>query len=216
MAIAIDDGDNYYPEEDAELSEEECQEIEEAIDLVFERDRRLAAEWARQLLDRQDFVILDTETTSLGPKAEIAQIAVINHLGQSLLNTLVKPIGIIEPGAARVHGITKERCQDAPSWPEVYEQLKTILAGTKRLIIYNADFDIRMIKQCCDRHGLSWAISSAVVECAMLMYSQYVGDWNNYRGNYRWQKLPSGNHSAVGDCRATLDVIRKMAKEVRA
>lgn len=45
----------------------------------------------------------------------------------------------------------------------------------------------------------------------MQWYSQFVGDWNDYYNNYRWQKLPSGDHSAIGDCRATLKVIEKMA-----
>jgi DNA polymerase-3 subunit epsilon len=46
----------------------------------------------------------------------------------------------------------------------------------------------------------------------MLKYAEFVGEWNDYHGNYRYQKLPGGDHTAVGDCRATLKVIKKMAK----
>lgn len=35
-------------------------------------------------------------------------------------------------------------------------------------------------------------------------------------GNNRWQKLPGGDHSALGDARATLAVIRKMAGELNS
>ena len=45
----------------------------------------------------------------------------------------------------------------------------------------------------------------------MLEYAKFVGEWNNYHGNYRWQKLEGGDHSAAGDCLATLEVIRTMA-----
>ena len=45
----------------------------------------------------------------------------------------------------------------------------------------------------------------------MLMYAQFVGEWNPRHGDYRWQRLPSGDHSAIGDCRATLALIHKMA-----
>ncbi|NJO78661.1 MAG: hypothetical protein HC827_09085 [Cyanobacteria bacterium RM1_2_2] len=45
----------------------------------------------------------------------------------------------------------------------------------------------------------------------MKWYSQWVGEWNELHGDYRWQKLPSGDHSALGDCRATLTIIQEMA-----
>ena len=48
-------------------------------------------------------------------------------------------------------------------------------------------------------------------ECAMGWYSQYVGEPGK-RGGYRNQKLPGGDHSALGDCRATLAVIETMAR----
>ena len=40
----------------------------------------------------------------------------------------------------------------------------------------------------------------------------YAGQWDDYYQNYRWQRLPEGDHSALGDCRATLEVIRRMAQ----
>jgi DNA polymerase-3 subunit epsilon len=47
----------------------------------------------------------------------------------------------------------------------------------------------------------------------MHWYAQFVGDWNEYHGNYKWQRLPGGDHSALGDCRATLAVLKEMAAE---
>jgi DNA polymerase-3 subunit epsilon len=40
----------------------------------------------------------------------------------------------------------------------------------------------------------------------------WVGE-PGWRGGFRWQKLPGGDHSAIGDARATLAVIRRMAGE---
>ncbi|MEM7803199.1 MAG: hypothetical protein AAF633_28675 [Chloroflexota bacterium] len=45
----------------------------------------------------------------------------------------------------------------------------------------------------------------------MLRYSEYVGEWNSYRQSYKWQTLPAGDHSALGNCLATLGVIKEMA-----
>ena len=42
----------------------------------------------------------------------------------------------------------------------------------------------------------------------MLQYAQFVGQWNDQYGNYRWHKLRGGDVTALGDCLATLDLIR--------
>jgi DNA polymerase-3 subunit epsilon len=42
-------------------------------------------------------------------------------------------------------------------------------------------------------------------------YSQFVGEPGK-RGGYKYQKLPGGDHSALGDCRATLKVLKDMAR----
>jgi DNA polymerase III subunit epsilon len=54
-------------------------------------------------------------------------------------------------------------------------------------------------------------LGRASYECAMLAYSDWIGNWNEYHGNNRWQRLPGGDHTALGDCRATLKVLRKIA-----
>jgi hypothetical protein len=46
--------------------------------------------------------------------------------------------------------------------------------------------------------------------CAMEQYAAWCGDYSEYHGNFRWQRL-NGGHRALGDCRATLDLIRGMA-----
>jgi DNA polymerase-3 subunit epsilon len=44
----------------------------------------------------------------------------------------------------------------------------------------------------------------------------FVGDWNDYHDNYKWHKLRGGDHSALGDCLATLELIRQMASARKA
>ncbi len=46
----------------------------------------------------------------------------------------------------------------------------------------------------------------------MRRYAAYVGEPSK-RGGYRSQKLPGGDHSALGDAFATLRLIEKMATE---
>ncbi len=44
----------------------------------------------------------------------------------------------------------------------------------------------------------------------MIPYSDWVGDWNDYWGNYTWQPL-NGGHRARGDCFAVIGCFRAMA-----
>lgn len=192
-------------------------------------DRQQAALWAHEILSKRNWVILDTETTGLENNDQICQIAAIDHEGKTLIDTLVKPTVSISAGAQSVHGISDADVQTVGSFDEVFlELLKAI--GNRSLIVYNAEFDLRLIQQSLKAHNIyirfegkdrtvatgvklwpySW-INWFPVHCAMHWYSQWVGDYSEYHGNYRWQRLPSGDHTALGDCRATLEVIRKMA-----
>ncbi len=166
--------------------------------------------WARSLLERQDWVLLDTETTGLSPQDEIVQIAVLGPDGRSLMDTYVSPTRSIPADATAIHGITDSDVQGAPMFPEVFDELKRIISG-KTVVIYNAVFDLRLIQQTLNIHGVtSLGIDEDQVECAMLQYSAWCGErWPG--GGYKWQKLRGGDHTALGDCRATLEVIRRMA-----
>lgn len=160
------------------------------------------------LKDPNKYVILDTETTGLYP-CEIVQIAIIDLSGKTLLNTLVKPTRKIESGAAAIHGITENTVANAPTFKEIYEQVKSII-NHKTVLIYNASFDSPTLDLCCSVYGLSMFEYNEF--CIMELYSEFVGEWNDYFGSNKWQKLPGGDHSALGDCLATLEVIKYIAQ----
>jgi DNA polymerase-3 subunit epsilon len=177
-------------------------------DDMFELDHQSAITWARTvLLDRNNLVILDTETTGLDEYAEIVQIGMIDGNGNTLINSFVKPLRGTQPETRKVNGITDEMVADAPFFNMLYPQVKSHIEG-KRLVIYNANYDMRMMNQAL---GERVVLLNTTIECAMEQYAKYVGEWNDYRCSYRWQKLPSGDHSAIGDCLATLKIIQKMA-----
>jgi DNA polymerase-3 subunit epsilon len=171
-------------------------------------DRNAAAQWAADLIQRHNWVILDTETTCLDLTGEIIQVGVLNPYGQVLLDVMVRPQGKIEKAAQEVHGITDRMVAAAPPFPVVYELLVEILRN-RQVVIYNADFDRRMLFQCAGRHQVPF--ETMTTTCAMLQYARWFGDWNSHRGDYKWQRLPGGDHTAIGDCRAVLALIRQMA-----
>lgn len=174
----------------------------------------------RKALTGQSFLVLDTETTGLYD-GEIVQLALIDSDGQTWINTLIKPVKPIPADATAIHGITDEMCKDAPSWPEVADILKSDLHG-KRLVVYNAVFDRGMMHKSQERHNLpkiEWK-DIASWHCAMEAYAEYWGDYNSYRGNFKWQKLEAAAgrcgvkvenaHQALGDCLMTLGVVKHM------
>lgn len=176
--------------------------------------KQSAIQWARKTLaippDR--WCILDTETTGLDENAEVIQVGLIDGAGKVLMdNALCKPFAPIPAEATAVHRITNAMVSDAPSFFKVYSELTRLTEG-RVVVIYNKTYDLRLIRQSLREFSTPPPFMPARVECAMLPYSDYVGEWNDYHQNFRWQKLAGGDHSAVGDCLATLEVIKRMAR----
>lgn len=172
----------------------------------FCSDRIEEIEWARAMLESGG-VILDTETTDLW--GDIIQVGICDMQGNILLDTLVATEQAIAPGAFAVHGIDAARLDGAPSFTQVQPRIYDALHG-RQLVIYNRSYDWPLLRDQCAEYHLPPPRTNDQY-CAMLHYSQFVGDWSQYHGDYRWQALPGGDHSAIGDCLATLDVIRRMA-----
>ncbi|MEG4306848.1 3'-5' exonuclease [Microcoleus sp. D3_18a_C4] len=179
-------------------------------DRIIEQDRVRAVKWARDELSKDDWVILDTETTGLH-NAEIVEIAIVSHTGETLLNTLIKPSISIPADVVAIHGIGDEMVADAPSFPEVYSQIVQALEG-KRCFIYNAAFDIQILDYCRRLHNLESFHLSRRYECVMTWHAQWAGDWSYYHESYRWHPL-DGGHRALGDCLAALERIKRIAAD---
>lgn len=173
---------------------------------------------------RQNWVILDTETTGL-ERGEIVQIAIIGMDGQPLIDTLVKPVRSIPWDAQRIHGITDEMCARSPGWREIAPRVQQIIQG-KDLLVYNATYDRKMMHQAGEAAGMlkiEWRELANWV-CIMEAYAEFHGEWNEYRGSFKWQKLTDAAwrlgverkdaHSAFGDCVMTRGVFLALAKSL--
>lgn len=171
-------------------------------------DKRDAIEQAKQIVNNPDnYVILDTETTGLY-NCEIVQIGIIDLAGNTLLDTLVKPTCIISEGSTAIHGITAADVANALTFKPVRDLIE-LMTRSKIVIIYNDTFDNEVLRHCCKVNHLNYLEYESI--CAMELYSNFVGEMHPYFNNYRWQKLPGGDHTAIGDCKATLSVIKSMA-----
>lgn len=179
---------------------------EEQHEAFLKEAEQEAAEWARGVLADPAAVILDTETTGL--EGRIVDIAIIRADGTVILNTLINPECPIPAGASNIHGITDEMVKDAPTFKDVFSQIKTITEGASRVVIYNASFDTSILNWDCYRCEVTLNFRA---ECAMLQYAAYYGDWSHHHKSFKWQRL-NGGHRALGDCLATLERIKSMAR----
>lgn len=194
-------------------------DIPEEVFLVAEEnghrnpeDFAVSVYWANKIIrNKDDYVILDTETTGLNKNDVVVQVGIIDVEGNTLLDSLIRPSQRkrIPKAATDIHGISIEDLTDAPPFHQVAVKIKEACAD-KTVVIYNSDYDIDLLDQTAEQEGVA-PINFANTFCAMKLYSKFKGQWNSYYGEYRWQKLPSGDHSAVGDCQATLKLLQKMA-----
>jgi DNA polymerase III subunit epsilon len=189
------------------------------LEALLAQKKRSAANQARLWLEH-GAVIVDFETTGIR-QAEIIQIGAISIDGEVLMDTFVRPTGRISPGATQIHGINDAMVADAPIFTEIQATLRDILKGYVAAVAYNSDYEMGVLKAECRRHHLT-PIRPKRWDCAMITYADYWGVWNATRRSFVWQKLVNacrqqgiptdGAHSAIGDCRMTLALLRVMAQ----
>jgi DNA polymerase-3 subunit epsilon len=158
-------------------------------------------------------VVLDSETTGLKSPVGFVEVAIADPEGNPLINSTIRPKLPIEPGAAKVHGYTVNALKGSPSFREIYSDILDAISG-RRIVVYNARYDRRVFDTEVSMLGARALLAGRYLpawECAMGWYSQFVGEPGK-RGGYKYQKLPGGDHSALGDCRATLKVLKDMAR----
>lgn len=172
---------------------------------TFHQDFNEAIAWAKNVMaNKSQYVILDTETTGLDKTAQPIEITITDLSKNPLLNTRIKPTVPIHPKATEVHGISVEDLENEPLYSEYHRMVQNVTRG-KKVLIFNEQYDTRIIQQVCTAFDLHYSMADAVTECVMIPFSIYQGEWNSNYHNYKWAKLPGGDHTALGDCHAVVD-----------
>lgn len=177
-----------------------------------------AAEIARSIIQKNP-VYLDTETTGLNSTDEIIEISIIDSDGTPLVETLVKPSRPIPAEATAIHGITNEEVATARSWPVVWPQVRGALFG-RMVVIYNADYDLRLMAQSHTRYNLPWKERLNTFDLLKL-YAEYRGEWDPRRRAYKYQSLAAAGrqcninlpnaHRSTADTLLTRALLHHMA-----
>lgn len=181
---------------------------------------------AKSLLKRSDWVVMDTETTGLDDQAQAVQIGILSPSGDVLIDRLIKPTIPIPPEASQIHGIYDRHVATAQTIVEMEPELRGYLEG-QIVVVYNAPYDARILIQSFRPHYPErlWHWSTNINYADIMEpYTNYWGEWSDYHGCYKWQRLTAAcaqqgveiedAHSAIGDCRMTLALIRKLAGDL--
>jgi DNA polymerase-3 subunit epsilon len=109
--------------------------------------------------------------------------------------------------------------QKALAWPSVWPNVREHLLN-RPVGIYNAEFDLRMMRQSMERYRLPWRENLNAFDILQL-YSEYRGVWDPYKKSYRFFKLEEAGrqlgisipnaHRAVVDARLARAVLHRLA-----
>lgn len=198
--------------------------IEYCVDrAVYSKGEELGAELIKfahlmpytPITSNMDLIVLDVETTGLSNITdEILQLSIIDGNNEILFNSYIKPYKNNRWEEAEcVHGIKPTDVEEAPYPHEIIPLLKGILENVNMVVGYNVLFDIGFL----EKWGLDFSKKS--VYDVMTEFAPIYGEYDEYYGNYRWQKLQTcaeyygyefNAHDSLEDVKATLFCYNKM------
>lgn len=166
-------------------------------------------------------IFLDTETTGTGPGDLICEISIVDVDGKMLFDRLVNPGRPIPAESSAVHGITDADVANEAHWPELCPEIEAILKN-RAIGIYNADFDMRLLRQTHQAYNLPWTLTNDQAFCVMKLFAAYYGEWNPRYNGFNFQKLElagkicnlneRNTHHAIDDARLTAELLQYLAK----
>ena len=170
-------------------------------------------------------MVFDTETTGLYYGAQVVEIAIVDHQGKPLLDSLVRPTAPIPASASAIHGITDNDVAGAPTlvdlWPTIASAWRT---GT--LFAYNLPYDLRVLDRSFrllgSPHDFEY-IGTMYCRCIMKLYTDFYGDWSERHQSNTSQSLGAAAaqcgiqvqvqaHRALSDAQTALAVLEYMAR----
>lgn len=187
---------------------------------MFRRRPHPASLIAKEILN-QNPLFIDTETTGKRPIDVIVEIAVVDIQGNIIFNSLINPKRRIPKDSTKIHLITNQIVENAPTWPEVWTFLETVFKD--RLICsYNIDYDWRLLKQSTKRAKMQWHLKNSSTFCVMKLFAYWYGEWSNYHKDYTYQSLEFAqkycnikggpSHRALNDALGCVSVLKYIAE----
>ena len=172
-------------------------------------------------MDKDRILALDTETTGVGPNAEILQLSVIDGEGAMRMNQYFRPKKNSSwPEAEKVNHISPAMVSKCPFILDHKEEIQEMLGNAEAIVGYNLPFDVQMLLQ----SGLTLPDPKKTIYIDIMPpFSEKYGERDPFTGNIRWQKLITcakhygydgeGWHDSLADTKATIYCFWKMIED---
>lgn len=159
-------------------------------------------------------IVLDTETTGLDPADghRVLEIGAVEIVHQSLtgkvFHVLINPERDVPQEAVRVHGHSFAMLQDKPVFASVADDFLAFI-GDSRLVIHNAEFDVRFINAELARLGRAAIGMDRVVDSLALARKKHPGapaSLDALCDRYRIDRSRRVRHGALLDAEILVEV----------
>lgn len=159
-------------------------------------------------------IVLDTETTGLDPSAghRLVEIGAVEILRQCatgrVFHSLINPERDVPEDAVRVHGHTAEILKEKPVFGDVVDDFMAFV-GEDRLVIHNAEFDLRFLNAELARAGRQSIDLDRVVDTLALARKRHPGQPNTLDAlcdRYRIDRSRRIRHGALLDAEILVEI----------
>lgn len=126
-------------------------------------------------------IVLDTETTGMDPAegdklVEIGCIELENHMPTGrTYHQYINPERDVPAEVVAVHGLTYERLKKEPTFGEVVGDFLDFIGSDSKLVIHNAEFDMKFINAEIKTYGFSSIDPKRIVDTLIMARRKFPG-----------------------------------------
>ncbi len=166
-------------------------------------------------------IVLDTETTGLDYKSghkliEIACVEIENRkFTGNEFHSYLNPERSIDPGAVKIHGLSRDFLSDKPRFSEIYTELLDFIKDSE-LLIHNAEFDLGFLNNELQQNKVNQKIEDHVeniIDTLLMARQMHPGQRNSLdvlTDRYNIQGYDRSYHGALIDSKILGEVYLSM------
>jgi DNA polymerase-3 subunit epsilon len=163
-------------------------------------------------------IILDTETTGLDPSrgdrlVEIGAIEIVNQIATgAVYHVLINPQREVPDDAYRVHGHSTASLLEKPVFSAIVHEFLEFI-GDDRIVIHNAEFDMRFINAELAATGRPPISQDRVIDTLAIARRKHPGSANNLDAlcdRYRIDRSRRVKHGALLDAEILVEVYSEL------
>lgn len=167
-----------------------------------------------------DAIGFDIEATGLDVRtASVVEIGAVRIVEGTLrthesYQSLVRPLGSIDPAAVRIHGIDDAQARDAPEFADVWPRFAEF-AGGSALIGHTLGFDLSILQRQVTTSGLAWR-TPRMLDTQLLaqLVAARTDKWSLDDLAARLRIAPIKRHSALADAMLAAEVFLALLPEL--